>query len=238
MPSAVGAPPAARFPAALRDRLATRLAALPFPDFLTLVARLLMRLGYEDVQPAGRTRWRGRNTGGGFDLSGVAPAGLIRTRMIAQVKHYGGDRLVYQRSLDELRGACLRVGASQGLLVTTSGFSPVAAAANHRPPSSPLAAPLTLIAGQQLVDLLLTYQVGIRRAANGRWTLEEPLERAIQGEAVETAAPAQGGTKGLSSPHRPSPAPLPSPPVLSRSPLTVTIRIGGRARKASTSPAR
>ena len=47
-----------------------------------------------------------------------------RRKVIVQGKQF--DTLtVFQRSVDELRGTCLRAGAAEALLITTSAFSPV-----------------------------------------------------------------------------------------------------------------
>ena len=87
---------------------------------------LLEALGYEDARPTGRRAWKGYNRpgGGGYDLEAVLPGGMAPRRVVAQIKQF--DALaVHQRSVDELRGACLRAGAAEALLVTTSAFSDV-----------------------------------------------------------------------------------------------------------------
>ena len=113
-------------PEPIADLLRSRLLALDFPAFARCVCHLMDALGYEDAHLAGRREWKGYNRpgGGGYDLEATLPGGMAPRRVIAQIKQY--DTLaVHQRSVDELRGACLRAGAAEGLLVTTSAFSEV-----------------------------------------------------------------------------------------------------------------
>ena len=75
---------------------------------------------------------------------------------------------MHQRSVDELRGACLRSGAAEALLVTTSGFSEVVrrSAAARDPAAAPVA-PVHLIDGQELLGLLIRHRLGVREQAQG-----------------------------------------------------------------------
>jgi hypothetical protein len=162
-------------PPELRDALLSRLRALPFDAFVRCAALLLARMGYREVRPAGRTSFRGRNQhasgggGAGYDLSASlpAPAGSKRraTALVA-LKRYGPASPVYQRQVDELRGACLRVGAAEALLLTTGPLSP---AIRHRDalPSAPLA-PVRLIDGEEFAALLAAHGVGVARVAQGQ----------------------------------------------------------------------
>jgi hypothetical protein len=149
----------------LSDRLRKRLLALDYPDFARCVCRLLEALGYEDARPAGRDEWKGYNRpgGGGWDLEASLPGGIAPRRVVAQIKQYDGLR-VHQRSVDELRGACLRAGASEGLLVTTSGFSEVVRRAALSPaPTGPMVAPVRLIGAEELLALMIRHRIGVRR---------------------------------------------------------------------------
>ena len=66
---------------------------------------------------------------------------------------------VYQRSVDELRGTCLRAGAEEALLITTSAFSPVVLQ-NAETSAAPVA-PVRLLAGEELLDLLILHRLGV-----------------------------------------------------------------------------
>jgi hypothetical protein len=148
----------------LAGRLRRRLLALDYPAFARCVCILLEALGYEAARPAGRQEWKGYNRpgGGGYDLEALLPGGVAPRRVVAQIKQY--DALaVHQRSVDELRGACLRAGATEALLVTTSAFSEVVR--RHALAPDPLGAsvaPVRLIDGEELLALLIRHGVGVR----------------------------------------------------------------------------
>ena len=163
----------------IADQLRRRLLDLDFPAFARCACCLLDALGYENTQPTGRREWKGYNRpgGGGYDLEATLPGGMAPRRVIAQVKQY--DTLtVHQRSVDELRGACLRAGASEAVLVTTSTFSKVVrrservrvSAASPEAASS-LVAPVRLIDGEELVRLLIRHRLGVRERGLGRMKL-------------------------------------------------------------------
>lgn len=148
----------------IRHRLRRRLLALSYHAFARCVCLLLVRLGYEDVLVAGRVKWKGRNCEGGYDIEASLPARVGRRRIIVQAKQF--DTLpIFQRSVDELRGTCLRAGATEALLITTSTFSPVVLR-NARSVGTQIA-PVCLLGGDELLDLLLLHRVGVREEAGG-----------------------------------------------------------------------
>lgn len=150
-------------PEHLRRALLNELAALPFAASLELVATLLDRMGYENVRMSGRSDFIGHNQGGGADLTAGrrVPGG---TRFVViQLKRYPEGRHVYRRSLDELRGVALRLRAAEGIVIATSGFSPSVPVAEY---ASDPTAPLRLIDGAELADLLVLYRVGVLKVAN------------------------------------------------------------------------
>lgn len=143
----------------LRDQL----LSLPYSGFVQCITDLLEKLGYTQVQPAGRRDWKGRNQhggGSGFDLTALAPPSvpsqLSQRRVVISLKQFGPEQTIYQRTLDELRGACLRVGASEALLITTGTVSPTV----RQPQAAPLA-PVATLDGDTLITLLIRHRVGI-----------------------------------------------------------------------------
>jgi hypothetical protein len=160
-------------PGSLRADLRRRLLSLNFHAFCQCLCLLLTELGYEEARPAGRTNWKGRNRGGGYDIEAWLPGGLTRRKVVAVAKQFDGLP-VYQRMIDELRGTALRTGASEALLITTSTFSPVAllgqagqAGQANETGSSPAIAPVRLIDGDELLDLLLAHGIGVREESTG-----------------------------------------------------------------------
>ena len=182
--------------AQISEQLRKRLLTLDYPDFARCVCRLLEALGYEDARPAGRGEWKGYNRpgGGGWDLEATLPGGLAPRRVVAQIKQYA-TLTVHQRSVDELRGACLRAGASEGLLVTTSGFSEVVRKGALLPaPAGTVIVPIRLIGGEELVALMLEHRLGVRErgwyAKRGRENerdldIDEPFFTRLTGSGSE-----------------------------------------------------
>ena len=168
----------------LRRDLLGRLRALPYRALLLLVAQLLERQGSQNVQFAGRNGFVGRNQGGGWDLEATLPPHQIfassqpGVRSLIQVKQFD-DLIVQQRSIDELRGCCLRAGAGQGLLVTTSRFSPVAVQAA----AASALAPVALINGEDLFDLLVQHGMGVVRAMSGQLHLDPEFFQSLEAKA-------------------------------------------------------
>lgn len=165
-----------RYDSSLGSALLSRLSTLPFTAFARCVALVLSRMGYTNVRPAGRGHYRGRNQhrkggSGGYDLVADLPAPkgtAIRRFATVSLKQFPPDApaRVFQRQVDEARGASLRAGASASLLITTGPVSPTVA---HRE-SLPLApiAPVSVVDGDELAKLCVRFGVGIVPAEDGR----------------------------------------------------------------------
>lgn len=160
----------------LTDALHARLLSLPFDGYLKVVALLLAHLGYRDIRLAGRTDWKGRNKGGGFDLVATVPGGLSSRKIVVQAKQFDSHAKVFQRQADELRGAAIRSEASEALLITSG---PLSKSIDLEALAFPLA-PVRLIGGDQLLTLLI--QKGIGVGPNG--ALNEAFFSALEREAI------------------------------------------------------
>jgi restriction system protein len=137
--------------AEVRRQLLARLMAMPPADFETLVSRLLVALGFEEVSVTQRSG------DGGIDVRGTLVVGaVIRTRMAVQAKRWRAN--VQAPIVQQVRGS---LGThDQGLIITTSDFSAGARAEAERPNAVPVA----LMNGEQLVALLVEHNIGVRRA--------------------------------------------------------------------------
>jgi restriction system protein len=135
----------------VRRRLLARLMTQPPAEFETLVSRLLVALGFEEVSVTGRSG------DGGIDVRGTLVVGaVIRTRMAVQAKRWKAN--VQSPIVQQVRGS---LGThDQGLIITTSDFSPGARTEAERPNAVPVA----LMNGEQLVALLVEHNIGVRRA--------------------------------------------------------------------------
>jgi hypothetical protein len=175
----------------LRAEMRRRLLSLNYHAFLRCVCRLLAELGYEDARPAGRTDWKGRNRDGGYDVEAWLPGGVGgQRRVVVSCKQF--DVLpVYQRQADELRGAALRAGAAEAVLVTTSAFSPVMKNTNSGPAAA--LTPVRLVDGEALLDLMLARRVGVWEEPGG--SADEPARRGVDRaffDALERDYPGTG----------------------------------------------
>lgn len=231
--------------AELRRALRACLLALPYRAFVQIIARLLSAHGYTRVVPSGRDHWKGRNQNGGWDLEleiATRRAGSTANntdlgpslRAIAQVKQFDGQT-VHQRSVDALRGACLRSGAQHALLITLSVASPVArqaALADER------IAPVWLIEGNALLDHLLANHIGVAGVAQTHRTAATPnvanrvLDTAFFDDLAErfapTTEPVREGAFGTGQTARTKIVSPPVPPTMS--PFVVTITLGAARR--------
>jgi len=134
----------------VRRQLLARLSKMSPMRFEELVGQLLVALGFQEVLVTSRTG------DGGIDVRGTLVVGdVIRTRMAVQVKRWKLN--VQAPTVQQVRGS---LGThDQGLIITTSDFSPGARAeAEHAN-----AVPVALMNGEQLVTLLVEHDIGVRR---------------------------------------------------------------------------
>jgi restriction system protein len=137
----------------VRKKLHSQLLSNGPAEFEKLIGKLLVALGFEDVVVTGRSG------DGGIDVRGTLVVGdVIRTRMAVQAKRWKQN--VQGPTIQQVRGS---LGThEQGLIVTTSDFSSGARSEAERADAIPVA----LMAGEQLVALLVEHGIGIRREAH------------------------------------------------------------------------
>ena len=129
-----------------QDLLAHLLTMTP-RAFERLCAQILREAGCEEVTV---TQYVGDE---GLDGVGILRMGLISFPVYFQAKRYAGT--VGPEKVRELRGAL--VGrADKGILITTGRFSSAA-----RKEASRAGAPIDLIDGEQLCELLLQFKLGV-----------------------------------------------------------------------------
>lgn len=135
----------------VRHELRQRLLKMDPTEFEELIGHLLVALGFDGVEVTKRSG------DGGIDVRGVLIApGSIRIRLAVQVKRWQNN--VHSPTVQQVRGS---LGAhEQGLIITTSSFSPGAREEAARPDATPVA----LIDGEQLVGLLVEQGIGVIRS--------------------------------------------------------------------------
>ena len=134
-----------------RHRLSQYLSSMDPYQFEHIVQHLLELMGYDNVvvTPGGNDK--------GVDVIGDIELGISRVREVIQVKRQQSN--VGRGILDSLRGSLHRFDAVRATIITTSGFSSGALDAAFEKG----AAPITLIDGERLLDLLIEHEVGVRR---------------------------------------------------------------------------
>jgi restriction endonuclease Mrr len=149
-----------RYALSLSDQLQRQLVDVNFSLFASVCRDMLAALGYENIQTAGRLRFKGKNRDGGYDLEATLPSPTGRRKVIIQLKQYEPDRFVYQRYVNELIGVALRVGASEAVIVTTGKLSHVLEESRHS--LSRFLIPVRLIDGDELLRLLIEHEIGVK----------------------------------------------------------------------------
>ena len=145
--------------AALRDRL----AAMPPYRFEHLVRDLLAAMGYEDATV---TRESGDK---GIDVVATIQFGITTITEVVQVKRQQGS--IGRPVLDQLRGALPLHKALRGTIITLGEFSRGCIDAALYPG----AAPIGLIDGERLLDLLVEHGIGVRKQALDLHEVDEEI---------------------------------------------------------------
>lgn len=144
----------ARIEADVADELLWRLRE-SHPDFLEqAVVSLLLAMGY------GGAEQRGRRIGGSGDggVDGVIDQDALGLdRVYVQAKRYKEGSNIGRETIQAFVGALHGFGASRGVFLTTSAFTPGATAYAAQVQSR-----IILIDGERLVSLMIKYKVGVQ----------------------------------------------------------------------------
>lgn len=135
----------------VRESLREHLLKMAPEAFEGLVARLLEEMDYQDVKVVGGSG------DGGVDVKAEIKLGVTSVLEVVQAKRH--RRTVQRKDLDALRGSLYRFNAVRGTIVATSRFAKGAIEAAF----APGVAPITLIDGDTLIDLLIKHGIGVRK---------------------------------------------------------------------------
>lgn len=119
--------------------------------FEELIKFLLEEMGYSEVKVTSPTNDKG------VDVVADIELGITRVREVIQVKRQKGN--IQRTILDGLRGSLHRFDAVRATIITIGGFSKGTQDAAFEKG----AAPITLIDGEKLIDLLIQYEIGVSR---------------------------------------------------------------------------
>jgi restriction system protein len=146
----------------VRKVLRERLIAMKPGEFEELVSQLLAEMGFERVEV---TKLSGD---GGIDVRGTLVVGdVVRIKMAVQVKKWKLKSNVQAPTVQQVRGS---LGVhEQGLIITSSDFSPGAIKEADQPHKTPIA----LMNGEQLVALLMEHGLGVHRSTPDLFEIDE-----------------------------------------------------------------
>lgn len=166
--------------ATVRQSIRDILADLDPYAFEHLIKRLLEEMSYDNVEVTSRSGDGGVDVV--VDVVADIELGITSVREVVQAKRH--KRTIQRKDLDALRGSLHRFGAVRGTIIATSKYSKGTRDAAFEPG----AAPITLIDGEKLVDLLIAHAIGVRKK-----TLEVlDLDAEVFAEVEESLAD-QGG---------------------------------------------
>lgn len=137
--------------ASARQQLAEFLQTMNPYLFEHLIKHLLVKMGYENVEVNGGSGDKG------VDVVADIELGISSVREVVQVKRHKGN--IGRPILDQLRGSLIFFQAVRGTIITTGGFTKGTKEAAFLPG----AAPITLIDGETLLDLLIEHDIGVTR---------------------------------------------------------------------------
>lgn len=135
----------------VRNSLLEHLMEMDPFAFERLVKHLLEAMNYRNVRvtaPSGD---------GGVDVIGDIEVGISSVKEVVQAKRH--RRTIQRKELDALRGSLYRFNAMRGTIITTSQFSSGAL----KEAQAERAAPITLIDGEKLLDLLVQNSIGVSK---------------------------------------------------------------------------
>jgi restriction system protein len=145
-----------------RNLLRTYLEKTTPAQFERLVRDLLNAMGYEDIKVTAITNDKG------VDVTAVSQQGITTVKEVIQVKRFTKAN-VQRPVLDNLRGSLHRFDAFQGTIITLSDFAKGARDAAYEKG----AAPITLINGEKLIDMLIANNLIIKKKHLEYYSIDE-----------------------------------------------------------------
>ena len=144
----------------IKKKLLAQLMDLTPTRFEELVGQLLAEMGFESIEV---TKHSGD---GGIDVRGtLLISDVVRIKMAVQAKRW--KRKVHSPIVQQVRGS---LGVhEQGMIITTSDFSAGAIKEAKEQDKTPVA----LMNGEQLVTLLMNYNLGVRCSSHDVFELKD-----------------------------------------------------------------
>ncbi len=157
--------------ASVRESMRELLLDMDAFAFEHLVKRLLEEMDYQDVEVSRRSNF------GGVDVIAQIELGITSVREVVQAKRH--KRTIQRKDLDALRGSLYRFNAVRGTIIATSRFSK----GTEEAAFAGGAAPITLIDGDKLIDLLIEHGIGVRKRTLEVLAVDPDAFADVEGEA-------------------------------------------------------
>ncbi|WP_228236978.1 restriction endonuclease [Allomuricauda sp. M10] len=135
----------------VKDKLIEKIQSMDPFQFEFLVAELLRKIGYENVEVTKRSGDKGIDV-----IGNLTVGGLTNVKTVIQVKRYKTGNNLSGKYITQLRGSA--EVDQRGLIITTSDFTKDAQ--NEAKAINKM--PVALVNGQKLIDLLFQYKVGVK----------------------------------------------------------------------------
>jgi len=135
----------------------------PF-QFEYLVAELLRKIGYENVEVTKRSGDKGIDVTANLTVSG-----LTNVKTVIQAKRYKRGNNISGKYITQLRGSA--EVDQRGLIITTSDFTKDAIIESKAQNKMPVA----LVNGEKLINLLFTYKVGVKEETVSVYSIDSEL---------------------------------------------------------------
>jgi restriction system protein len=160
-----------------RKKLSQLLHKMPADRFEALIGELLLAIGFEE-DSIEVTKYHGD---GGIDVRGVLDAGgITRINAAVQVKRWKAN--ISAPTVRNVRGALTT--QEQGIIITTSDFSKGA----RKEANEIGKTPISLVNGQELLDLLIANGIGINKEQHTVTSLDEEYWGELIGSPEEQKA--------------------------------------------------
>ncbi len=157
--------------ASVRESMRELLLDMDSFAFEHLVKRLLEEMDYQNVEVTTRSG------DGGVDVIAEIELGITSVREVVQAKRH--KRTIQRKDLDALRGSLYRFNAVRGTIIATSRFSK----GTEEAAFAGGAAPITLIDGDKLIDLLIEHGIGVRKRTLEVLAVDADVFADLEGEA-------------------------------------------------------
>lgn len=157
--------------ASVRESMRELLLDMDSFAFEHLVKRLLEEMDYQNVEVTTRSG------DGGVDVIAEIELGITSVREVVQAKRH--RRTIQRKDLDALRGSLYRFNAVRGTIIATSRFSK----GTEEAAFAGGAAPITLIDGDKLIDLLIEHGIGVRKRTLEVLAVDADVFADLEGEA-------------------------------------------------------